>query len=153
MLTNRINFKFAKTIGATENLKYNDNIDGIDKDLLYNGWTCDLPPTISLKVTIAKDSKRTKNDIVSDCKQTILTFLQLRAGFETRIIRSEIARYIHDTIDDIISCEVLAPSKDIMYMFTDKELPKDKDTILSYNPEFIWIDADKINVIVIQTPY
>lgn len=153
MLTNKINFKFAKTIGATGNLKYNDNIESIDESLKYNGWTCDLPPTISLRITVSKESKRTKNDIINDCKQTVLSFLQLKAGFETKIIRSEIARYIHDTIDDVISCEVLTPEKDILYMFTDNELPRDKDTMLSYNPEFIWIDADKIYVTVVQTPY
>lgn len=152
MLTDRINFKFAKTIGSTENLKYNDRVRHIDKKLLYQYWTCDLPPTIHLQILINRNTTRSKNSIVNECKQVLLAFLQLRANFNAKIIMSEISRFIHDTIPEIMSCTVLAPSKDIIYLFDENHLPKDKDTLLSYNPEFLWIDPNKIKIDTIITP-
>ena len=152
MLTDRLNFKFAKTFGTTENLKYNDNIINIDPVLKYHGWGCDLPPTIKVRILIDKKTSRTKNDIINECKQVILSFLQIRAGFNTKIIMSEVARYVHSTIPDIVSCTILSPKKDILYLYTEEEFPKDKDTILSFAPEFIWIDIDKIKIEAIITP-
>lgn len=152
MLTNKLNFKFAKTIGATENLKYNDNLANIDANLIYNGWTCDLPPTIRLRVLISRDTETSKQDIINECKTVVLSFLSLKAGFNVNIIRSEIVRYIHDVMPNIISCEVVEPSKDIIYLYREDELPRDKDTILSYNPEYIWIDIDKIKIDVVTAP-
>ena len=152
MLTDRHNFKFAKTIGVTENLKYNDNVENVDESLKYNGWVCDLPPTIEVSVLVKRDSERSKQDIINDCKAVILSFLTIKSSFNAKIIRSELARFIHDAVSDVISCEVDQPSKDIIYFYEEDELPKDKDTLLSYNPEFLYIDADKIKVKVKQMP-
>ena len=152
MLSDRINFKFAKTIGVTENLKYNDQVEDIDSSLKYNNWTCELPPKIKLSVLIDKKSERTKQDIILDCKQVILSFLQLKADFNVQITRSEISRYLHDTVSEVISCEVIEPSRDIIYFFSENDLPRDKDTVLSYTPEFLYIDVDKIKIEVKMTP-
>ena len=152
MLTDRLNFKFAKTIGVTENLKYNDRIVDIDQSLVYDGWTSDIPPTIHISILIDKNISRSKQDIINECKQAILTFLTLKADFNASIVRSEIDRYLHDTIPEVISCTVISPSKDIIYFTQEDNLPKDKDTVLSYNPEFIWIDPDKIRIEIRTTP-
>ena len=152
MLTDTMNFKFAKTIGATENLKYNDRVHKIDESLKYGNWTCDLPPTIRLQILITRNTTRNKNDIVNECKQVILSFLQLKANFNAKIIMSEVTRYIHDTIPEILSCKVISPNRDIIYMFDESHLPKDKDTLLSYNPEFLWIDASKIRIDTVIAP-
>ena len=152
MLSDRINFKFAKTIGVTENLKYNDYVEGIDSSLKYHNWTCELPPKIRLSVLIDKKSERTKQDIIIDCKQVILSFLQLKSDFNVQITRSEIDRYLHDTIPEVLSCEVIEPSRDIIYFYNEDDLPRDKDTVLSYTPEFLYIDSSKIRIDVKVTP-
>lgn len=150
MLTMKLNFKFAKTIGSTENLKFNDVVENLDESLLYNGWTSDMPPTIRLRVLISSSSSRSKSDITNECRQVLLSFLQLKANFNAKIVRSEMARYIHDTVSDVMSCEVLEPTRDIMYMYSEDDLPTNKDVVLSYNPEFLWIDVDKIYVDVVS---
>lgn len=152
MLSDRINFKFAKTIGVTENLKYNDYVKNIDDSLKYNNWTCELPPTIKLSILIDKNASRTKQDIILDCKQVILSFLQLKADFNIQISRSEIDRYLHDTVPEVVSCEIIEPSRDIIYFYTEDDLPRDKDTVLSYTPEFLYIDSSKIRIDVKVTP-
>ena len=152
MLTDRHNFKFAKTYGITENLKYNDNVENIDETLKYNGWVTDLPPTIKISVLVKRDNSRSKQEIINDCKTVVLSFLTIKAGFNSKIIRSELARFLHDAVSDILSCEIEEPSKDIIYFYEEDELPKDKDTLLSYNPEFLYIDADKIKIDVKQMP-
>ena len=152
MLTDRMNFKFAKTVGITENLRYNDNVENIDESLKYGGWTCSLPPDIKISILTKRDLNRSKQDIINDCKKVVLAFLTIKASFNARIIRSELARFLHDAVSDIISCEIVEPSKDIIYFYSENELPKDKDTLLSYNPEFLYIDADKIKIDIKQMP-
>ena len=152
MLTDRLNFKLSKTIGVTENLRFNDAITDIDNSLVYDGWTSDIPVSIHVSILIDKNITRSKQDIINECKQAILAFLTLKANFNASIIRSELDRYLHDTIAEVISVTVISPEKDIIYFYTEDQLPKDKDTMLSYNPEFIWIDADKIKVDIRMTP-
>ena len=152
MLTNRMNFKFAKTIGVTENIKYNDFVENVDDSLKYNGWVCDLPPKINISVLVRRDSERNRTDIINECKEVVLTFLTLKASFNAKIIKSELARYLHETVTDVISCEIIEPSRDIIYFFNEQELPKDKDVLLSYTPEFLYIDSDKITITIKQMP-
>ena len=152
MLTDRMNFKFAKTIGVTENLKFNDSVENIDDSLKYNDWVCGLPPDIKISILVSRESNRSKQDIINECKKVVLSFLTVKASFNAKIIRSELARFLHDAVSDIVSCEIIEPAKDIIYFYEEQELPKDKDTLLSYNPEFLYIDVNKIKIDIKQMP-
>jgi len=154
MLSDQVNMKFARTHGVIENLKYNDNIVDRNRYIMpYGGWSCDLPPTIKLKAYIKRSSKLTAQEIVNEIKQVLLAFLQVRAGFNGSIIRSEISRFLHDTISDLTSVEVLEPTRDIIYLFDPEyHLPKDRNIVMAYVPEFLWIDTSKIFVQVVILP-
>ena len=154
MLSDQVNMKFARTHGVIENLKYNDNIGDETRNIApYGGWACDLPPTIKLKAYIKKSSKHTAQEIVNEMKQVLLAFLQIRAGFNGSIVRSEISRFLHDTISDLTSVEVLEPTRDIIYLFDPEyHLPKDRNIVMSYVPEFLWVDPAKIFIQVVILP-
>lgn len=150
MLTDSVNIKFANTSGITDDLAYNKNIGNID----YGNWVWDNPPTISVKVILDTTSSiRSSFEIIEECKNVILTFLTIKTtGFKKSIIRSEIMRFIHDSVPEVVSCEVLEPTRDILYNFDQSRLPSEKDRLLTYVPDFIWIDKDKISVDAISIP-
>ena len=86
---------------------------------------------------------------------------QAETGIEVKVLGIETGAdvqatlkgyYLADQMPDIISCEIIEPTKDIIYFYTENELPKDKDSLLSYNPEFIWFNTDKISVETVLTP-
>ena len=76
----------------------------------------------------------------------------MKSTFNAKIVRSEAARYIHDVIPEIVSCEIVEPTKDILYLYDETHLPKNKNELLGYVPEFVWIDIDKIKVEAIILP-
>ena len=157
MLTDSVNIKFANTSGITDDLAYNKfdetQIDSIN-NFRYGEWAWDNPPTISVKVVLdTTSSARSSFEIVEECKNVILTFLTIKTtGFKKSIIRSEIARFIHDSIPEVVSCDIFEPTRDILYVFDQSELPSERDKLLTYVPDFIWIDKDKISVEAISIP-
>ena len=155
MLTDSVNIKFANTCGLTQNLKYNHQSNGsLDPLFTYTDWSWDTPPTISLKVILnLNNSNRNSTEIIEECKNVILTFLSIKTtGFAKSILRSDIIRFIHDSIPEVASCEVVYPTRDIIYLLDEYNLPTNKDELLSYVPDFIWIDKDKISIEVINIP-
>ena len=98
-------------------------------------------------------SARSSSEIIDECKNVVLTFLTIKTtGFSKSILRSDIIRFIHDSVPEVTSCEVLAPTRDIIYLFDEYNLPSEKDELLSYVPDFIWIDKDKISVETVIIP-
>ena len=155
MLTDSVNIKFANTSGLTRNLKYNHQTVGeMNPIFQYEDWVWDTPPTISLKVVLdMSKSARSSSEIIDECKNVVLTFLTIKTtGFSKSILRSDIIRFIHDSVPEVTSCEVLAPTRDIIYLFDEYNLPSEKDELLSYVPDFIWIDKNKISVETVIIP-
>lgn len=149
MLTDSMNLKFAKTCGMIENLKYNDIAkEKTDQEIpTYDNFTWDVCPTIKVKLYLKPTLKRGVTEIINECKNLILTFSQITAGFHKPLIKSSILRYIHDVIPEVESCEMLEPTKDIIFFFDpERDLPKNIHEVFSYNPEYIWYDLDKISV-------
>lgn len=156
MLTDSVNIKFANTCGLTQNLKYNHrNDDTLDNIFTYDNWVWDTPPTISLKLILnVNNSNRSSTEIIEECKNVVLTFLTIKTtGFSKSILKSDIIRFVHDSIPEVASCEVLSPNRDIIYLIDEYNIPSNnKDELLSYVPDFIWIDKDKISVEVVTIP-
>jgi hypothetical protein len=152
MLTDGCNLKFAKTYGTITNLRYNDNIPKIADELKYGNWTAPLPPKFKVKVFIKKNPTKSVREIVVEAKKVIFTFLQLRSDFNAKIVRSEVSRYLHDVVPDITSCDIVEPTRDILYLYEERHLPRNKHLILSYVPEFVWIDIDEIDIVPIVLP-
>jgi len=149
MLTDRTQIKFAKTFGASVNMRLN-SYSSIPSKTYASNFSVDLPPELHIKVYVPKRAQNTVSAIVEECKNVLYTFFQLKAGFHTNLYRSEIARYIHDTVDDVEFCEVLEPTDDIVYNFDINNIPRyARDVLYKYCPEFIWFDKDKITIDVV----
>lgn len=149
MLTDRIQIKFAKTFGDSVNMRLN-SYSTIPSKTYASDFSIDMPPELHIKVYVSKRAQSTVSAIVEECKNVLYTFFQLKAGFHTNLYRSEISRFIHDTVDDVEFCEVLSPTDDIVYNFDINNIPRyAKDVLYTYCPEFIWFDIDNITVDVV----
>lgn len=155
MLTDSVNIKYATSSGLTENLKYNYNSteDTVDPIFIYNNWAWDIAPTIRVKIVIKNGITTSDSEIINETKKVILSFLTMTStGYHKSIIKSDITRYLHDTISELKSCSIEEPYRDIIYVYDESSLPKNKNLLLSYVPEFMWVDADKISVEVVHIP-
>jgi hypothetical protein len=146
MLTDNINIKFVKTSGYSNNMQLN----------LYNSkavitypdtFAIEIPPKIKVRIYVKRKSGLSINSVISECKNVLYTFLTLKAGFHSNIYRSEMARYLHDVVDDVEFCEILEPTQDIVYDFDIENIPSTyRDIVYKYCPEFIWFSKDKIEI-------
>lgn len=149
MLTDKINIKFVKTFGKTKNMQLN-TYNPTSVIIYDDDFEIELPPKINVSIYVKRDTNSSINEIISECKNVLYTFLTLKAGFHSNIYRSEIARYLHNVVDDVQFCEVEEPTKDIVFNFNLNEIPKTyKDVLYQYCPEFIWFDKDKIEINVV----
>ena len=149
MLTDRVNIKFATTYGKSINMRLN-RFNPMPVKSYDENFSIDIIPEISVKVYILKKSQNNIPAIVEECKNVLYTFLQLKANYHTNIYRSEIARFLHDVVDDVEFCEVLIPEDDIVYTFDLEHIPRtERIELYKYCPEYIWFDKDKINIDVI----
>ena len=114
----------------------------------YNDdFSIDLPVKIYVKLYVSEDITTDINDLIVEAKNVIYTFLTLKSGFNANIYRSELARYLHDTLEDILFCEVVEPTDEIIYNFDIDKIPRSEYEVLyQYCPEYIWYDKDKIEV-------
>jgi len=146
MLTDRVNVKFVRTYGSSTNMNLN-TYNPIPAKTYAEDTSIDLPPEIDVKVYVKGTTSESVATIIQECKNVLYTFLQLKAGFHTNLYRSEIARYLHDTVDAVEFCEVIEPTDDIVYNFNINDIPKYcKDDLYTYCPEYIWFDKDNINI-------
>ena len=146
MLTDRINVKFVRTCGQSVNMRLNNYMPNPVKQYDDN-FSIDLPVKIYVKIYVSEDYPNDINDLISEAKNVIYTFLQLKSGFNTNIYRSELARYIHDVLEDILYCEVVEPVDEIIYNYDIDKLPRSQSELLyEYCPEYIWFDKDNIEV-------
>ena len=146
MLTDRINVKFVRTCGQSVNMRLNNYMPNPVKQYDDN-FSIDLPVKIYVKIYVSEDYPNDINDLISEAKNVIYTFLQLKSGFNTNIYRSELARYIHDVLEDILYCEVVEPVDEIIYNYDIDKLPRSQYELLyEYCPEYIWFDKDNIEV-------
>ena len=72
---------------------------------------------IHIRLFVSEDVQTDINDIITEAKNVVYTFLQLKSGFNANIYRSELARYVHDALEDILFCEVVEPTDEIIYSF------------------------------------
>ena len=146
MLTDRINIKFVRTCGKSTNMTLNNYMNNPVKT--YNDdFSIDLPVKIYVKLYVSEDITTDINDLIVEAKNVIYTFLTLKSGFNANIYRSELARYLHDTLEDILFCEVVEPTDEIIYNFDIDKIPRSEYEVLyQYCPEYIWFDKDNIEV-------
>jgi len=145
MLTDRINLKFAKTFGKSHNVrlnKYNTDV----QDILYpDDFIFDVPPYIEVDIFVSKEISKPLPQLIEECENVIFTFMQLKAGIHSNIYKSEISRFIHDTMEDVRFCNVKHPTRDIVFHFNLDKIPKtDKEYVYEYCPEYIWFQKGKI---------
>lgn len=148
MLTDQINIKFARTFGKSINMRYNIFNAIISKE--YDPeFSIELPPKLDLTVYVKKTVKSSVQDIINECKNVLYTFLTLKTDYHKNIYRSEISRFLHDTVDEVEFCEVNEPTTDIIYDFNLDHIPKPlKHELRIFCPEYIWIDKEKINITI-----
>jgi hypothetical protein len=149
MLTDRINMKFVKTFGNATNMQLNSyNPTSV---LTYDSdFNIELPPEISVKVYVRRDTSESINSLINECKNVLYTFLTLKSGFHANIYKSEISRYLHNVVNDVEFCEVIKPTQDIVFNFDINEIPKTySDVVHQYCPEFIWFEKDNISINVV----
>ena len=146
MLTDRINIKFVRTCGQSVNMRLNNYMPNPVKSY-PDDFSIDLPVKIYVKLYVSEDITTDINDLITEAKNVIYTFLQLKSGFNTNIYRSELARYLHDTLEDILFCEVVEPTDEIIYSYDIDKIPRSQYEVLyQYCPEYIWFDKDNIVV-------
>ena len=146
MLTDRINIKFVRTCGKSTNMTLNNYMPNPVKSYPED-FSIDLPVKIHVVLYVSEDVQTDINDIITEAKNVIYTFLQLKSGFNANIYRSELARYLHDTLEDILFCEVKEPTDEIIYSFDIDKIPRSEYEVLyKYCPEYIWFDKDNIEV-------
>ena len=146
MLTDRINIKFVRTCGKSTNMTLNNYMPNPVKSYSPD-FGIDLPVKIHVRLFVPEDIQTDINDIVIEAKNIIYTFLQLKSGFNVNIYRSELARYLHDSLEDILYCEVVEPTDEIIYSFDIDKVPRSEYEVLyKYCPEYIWFDLDNIEV-------
>ena len=146
MLTDRINIKFVRTCGKSTNMTLNNYMPNPVKS--YNeDFSIDLPVKIHIRLFVSEDVQTDINDIITEAKNVVYTFLQLKSGFNANIYRSELARYVHDALEDILFCEVVEPTDEIIYSFDIDKIPRSEYEVLyKYCPEYIWFDKDNIEI-------
>lgn len=146
MLTDRINIKFVRTCGKSINMRLNNYMNNPVKTY-SDDFSIDLPVKIHVKLYVSEDTQTNINDLITETKNIIYTFLQLKSGFNADIYRSELARYLHDTLEDIMFCEIIEPTDEIIYNFDIDKIPRTQYEVLyEYCPEYIWFDKDNIEV-------
>ena len=146
MLTDRINVKFVRTCGKSVNMRLNNYMPNPVKTY-SDDFSIDLPAKIHVKLYVSEDIRIDINDLITEAKNIIYTFLQLKSGFNANIYRSELARYLHDSLEDIMFCEVVEPTDEIIYNFDIDKIPRSQYEVLyQYCPEYIWFDKDNITV-------
>ena len=146
MLTDRINIKFVRTCGKSTNMTLNNYMANPVKSYPTD-FGIDLPVKIHVVLYVPEDIQKDINDIILEAKNIIYTFLQLKSGFNTNIYRSELARYLHDALEDILFCEVKEPTDEIIYAFDIDKIPRSEYEVLyQYCPEYIWFNMDNIEV-------
>jgi hypothetical protein len=146
MITDRINIKFVRTCGKSTNMTLNNYMPNPVKS--YNeDFSIDLPVKIHIRLFVSEDVQTDINDIITEAKNVVYTFLQLKSGFNANIYRSELARYVHDALEDILFCEVVEPTDEIIYTFDIDKIPRSEYEVLyKYCPEYIWFDKDNIEI-------
>lgn len=146
MLTDRVNLKFARTFGNISNVFLNI-YNPIPAKSYSDDFNMNIIPQIKVKVYIKKDARNDIPSIIEECKNVLYTFLQLKSNFHTNIYRSEMARFLHDTVDDLEFCEILLPTEDLVFDFHIEDIPRPRRVeIYKYCPEFIWFDKNKIDI-------
>jgi hypothetical protein len=157
MLTDKINYKFIKTAGRSKNMLINQR-----NVIKYNPhFYVDLPVPLSIKAYVNQDIRNSLDVINKQIRDAVYTFLQLKAGVHTNIYRSEIHRFIHDSVPEVQFCEVtklgkidygdgtpiIDVSMDIVYNFDLSRIDKMRQKIaFSYVPEYIWFDPNLIDI-------
>lgn len=149
MLTDRINIKFVRTCGESTNMrlnKYKDSPIKVYDDSFY----VDLPVKIHAKVYVSRDTTTDISTITTEAKNIIYTFLSLKSGFNTNIYRSEISRFLHDSLNEILFCEIVEPVQEIIYDYDIQKIPYvEREEFFKFCPEYVWFDRDNIQVDVI----
>lgn len=146
MLTDRIIVKFANTYGKSKNMLLNKYYPS--SEMVYGDtFEIEIPPKIDVDVFISRTCGTSVPVIVEECKNVLYTFLTLKSDFHRNIYRSELARFLHDVVDEVEFCQVNEPTDDIVYDFSLDYIPKSqKETLFKYCPEYIWFDKDKITI-------
>lgn len=146
MLTDVMNIKFARTYGYSTNMRLND----YNPDAIFNypsTFELEVPFKIEIRTYLYNTFTGTVEDIRNKIRDIVYSYYTTVTRFHMDIYRSHLARFIHDVLSDVASCEVLIPDQDIVYSFDIKDIPKtERDKILSFVPEYIWMKKDDIVV-------
>lgn len=146
MLTDSINMKFVRTCGTSTNMLLNSYMAAPIK-VYDDNFYIDIPVKIHAKIYVSKDVASDIATISTEAQNIIYTFLSLKSGFNVNIYRSEISRYLHDALPDILFCEIDEPTDEIIYDFDISKIPSNQSEIFyRYCPEYIWFNKDNITV-------
>jgi hypothetical protein len=102
---------------------------------------------IPLQISVEVHTSRTDNQLVSDVKDAIMSYMNT-LGIESSMYLSKIIDKVQD-VEGVKYCRILQPSTDIIFRNISKNIPA--SAFDTYVPEYVYTTPNNIQVVAIAT--